>query len=92
MTVAVKAVPRASATRAVGIHSGALRIQIAAAPHRGQANAALCAFLADAAGCRPSAARIRRGSGGARKLVDIDGDGRAIGDRLARAFRELSVG
>lgn len=55
-----------------------MRIQIAAAPHKGQSNAALCAYLADAAGVRPSAVRLRRGSTGARKLIEIDGDPAAI--------------
>ena len=32
---------------------------------------------------RASAARIRRGSGGARKLMEVDGDPRAIARRLA---------
>lgn len=72
--VAVKAVPRASRTRAVGEHDGMLRVQIAAAPHHGQSNAALCAYLADAAGVRATHARVRRGSGGARKLIEIHGD------------------
>jgi uncharacterized protein YggU (UPF0235/DUF167 family) len=83
VTVAVKAVPRSRATRAVGVQDGALRVQIAAPPHQGQANAALCAYVAAAAGVRPSAARIRRGSGGARKLVEVDGDPRALARRLA---------
>ena len=76
--VTVKAVPRARRTTAVGVQDGAVRIQIAAAPHKGQSNAALCAYLADAAGVRPSAVRLRRGSTGARKLIEIDGDPAAI--------------
>lgn len=71
--VAVKAVPRSRQTRAVGIQAGAVRIQIAAAPHKGQSNAALCAYLADAAGVRTAAVRVRRGSSGARKLIEVDG-------------------
>ena len=55
-----------------------MRIQIAAAPHKGQSNAALCAYLADAAGVRPSAVRLRRGSTGARQLIEIAGDPAAI--------------
>ncbi len=76
--VTVKAVPRSRRTVAVGVQDGAVRIQIAAAPHKGQSNAALCAYLADAAGVRPSAVRLRRGSTGARKLIEIDGDPAAI--------------
>ena len=53
VTVAVKAVPRSRATRAVGLQDGALRVQIAAAPHRGQSNAALCAYLAERPACGP---------------------------------------
>jgi len=74
VTVAVKAVPRARRTAAVGVQDGAVRIQIAAAPHEGQSNAALCAYLADIAGVRPGAVRLRRGSSGARKLIEVDGD------------------
>lgn len=82
MTLAVKAVPRSRSTRAVGVQDGALRVQIAAAPHKGQSNAALCGYLADAAGVRPSAVRVRRGSSGARKLIEVDGDPGAIEERL----------
>ncbi len=82
VTVEVKAVPRARATRAVGVQDGRLRVQIAAAPHDGQSNAALCAYLAGAAGLRPHAASIRRGSGGARKLVELDGDAPTIVSHL----------
>jgi len=85
VTVAVKAVPRSRATRAVGVQAGALRVQIAAPPHAGRANAALCAYLAAAAGLRAPAARIRRGSGGARKLVELDGDPERIAARLVAA-------
>ena len=86
MIVAVKAVPRSRATRAVGVQDGALRVQIAAPPHQGQSNAALCAYLAQAAGVRPSAVRVRRGSSGARKLIEVDGDPRAVAGHLAAAF------
>ena len=85
MLVAVKAVPRSSRTRIVGTHGDLLRVQIAAAPHKGQSNAALCAHLAELAGVRPAAARIRRGSGGARKLVELDGDPADLAARLIAA-------
>jgi uncharacterized protein len=84
--VAVKAVPRSRATRAVGVQAGALRVQIAAAPHHGQSNAALCAYLAEASGVRPSAVRVRRGSGGARKLIEVDGDPGEVARRLVGAL------
>lgn len=85
--MAVKAVPRSRRTAAVGVQDGAVRIQIAAAPHKGQSNAALCAYLAAIAGVRASAVRLRRGSSGARKLVEVDGDTAAI-ERAFAAFAE----
>ncbi len=81
--VVVKAVPRSRRTGAVGVQDGAVRIQIAAAPHKGQSNAALCAYLADVAGVRSAAVRLRRGSSGARKLIEIDGDAATLERRLA---------
>jgi uncharacterized protein YggU (UPF0235/DUF167 family) len=86
VTVAVKAVPRSRSTRAVGVQAGALRVQIAAPPVEGRSNGALCAYLAAAAGLRAPAARIRRGSGGARKLVELDGDPERIAERLVAAI------
>lgn len=83
VVVAVKAVPRARRTGAVGVQDGAVRIQIAAAPHKGQSNAALCAYLAEVAGVRTSAVRLRRGSSGARKLIEIDGEPGQLEARLA---------
>lgn len=64
-----------------------MRIQIAAAPHKGQSNAALCAYLADVAGVRSSAVRLRRGSSGARKLIEVDGDPSVLEEAFA-AFAE----
>ncbi len=85
----VKAVPRSRRTVAVGVQDGAVRVQIAAPPHKGQSNAALCAYLADVAGVRPAAVRLRRGSTGARKLIEVDGDASAIVDRLVALDRTL---
>lgn len=87
--MAVKAVPRSRRTGAVGVQDGALRVQIAAPPHRGQSNAALCRYLADRAGVRPSAVRLRRGSTGARKLIEIDGDPGALEARMGLVARDI---
>ena len=89
MTIAIKAVPRARRTQAVALQDGRLRVQIAAPPHDGQSNAALQRYLAQAAGVRASATRIHRGSSGARKLVEIDGDPAALQEHLAEAFGAL---
>ena len=90
VTVVVKAVPRSRRTGAVGVQDGAVRIQIAAAPHKGQSNAALCAYLAERAGVRTSAVRLRRGSTGARKLIEIDGDPDQITARFAVLAGEIA--
>ncbi len=90
VVIAVKAVPRSRRTAAVGVQDGAVRIQIAAAPHKGQSNAALCAYLAAIAGVRPSAVRLRRGSSGARKLIEIDGDAARIERHMAVLAAEIA--
>lgn len=90
VVIAVKAVPRSRRTAAVGVQDGAVRIQIAAAPHKGQSNAALCAYLAGIAGVRPSAVRLRRGSSGARKLIEIDGDAARIERHMAVLAAEIA--
>lgn len=65
--------PRASRTRVVGEHDGRLKIQLAAPPVDGEANAALVEFLADALGARRSDVVIERGDTGRRKTVRVAG-------------------
>ncbi len=89
LIVAVKAVPRARRTQAVAIHDGLLRVQIAAPPHQGQSNTALRKYLGSVAGVRTSAVRLHRGSSGARKLIEIDGDTRELRNNLVAAFGDL---
>ena len=74
--------PRASRTRAVGEHGGRLKIQVAAPPVEGEANAALVAFLASALGVRKSDVALVRGDSGRRKTVRVAGVSAA--DALAR--------
>ena len=65
--------PRASRTRAVGEHDGRLKIQLAAPPVDGEANAALIAFLAGALGVRRADVAILRGETGRRKTIRVAG-------------------
>ncbi len=65
--------PRASRTRVVGEHDGRLKIQLAAPPVDGEANAALVAFLADALEVRRSDVVLLAGEAGRRKRVRIAG-------------------
>ncbi len=76
--------PRASRTRAVGEHDGRLKVQLAAPPIDGEANAALVRFLADALGVRKADVAIGRGETGRRKTVRVAGIGAALASaRLA---------
>jgi uncharacterized protein (TIGR00251 family) len=65
--------PRASRTRIVGEHGGRLKIQLAAPPVEGEANAALVAFLAERLEVRKAAVSLMRGEAGRRKTVRIEG-------------------
>ncbi len=77
VVVEVLVQPRASRTRVVGEHDGRLKIQLAAPPVDGEANAALVAFLADALGVRKADVTIERGDTGRRKTVRVAGAGAA---------------
>jgi len=65
--------PRASRTRVVGEHDGRLKLQLAAPPVDGEANAALVEFVAEALGVRKSDVAIVRGDTGRRKTVRVAG-------------------
>jgi uncharacterized protein len=65
--------PRASRTRAVGEHGGRLKVQLAAPPVDGEANAALVEFLARALRVRKADVTLLRGETGRRKTVRVAG-------------------
>ncbi len=65
--------PRASRTRVAGEHGDRLKVQLAAPPVDGEANAALVEFLAAALGVRRSEVAIVRGETGRRKTVRVVG-------------------
>lgn len=65
--------PRASRTRVAGEHDGRLKVQLAAPPVDGEANAALVEFLADALHVRKSEVVVLRGETGRRKTVRVAG-------------------
>ena len=66
-------VPRASRTRVAGEHDGRLKVQVAAPPVDGEANAALVAFLAERLGVRRADVSVAAGESGRRKRVRIAG-------------------
>ena len=69
----VQVVPRASQTRIVGPHAGRLKIQLAAPPVDGAANAALVDLLADTLDVARGQVAVIRGHTGKRKTVRITG-------------------
>lgn len=76
--------PRASRTRAVGEHDGRLKIQIAAPPVEGAANAALVGFLAERLRLPKGSIAIVGGETGRRKSVEIAGaDAAAVQEALS---------
>jgi uncharacterized protein (TIGR00251 family) len=70
--------PRASRTRMVGEHDGRLKLQLAAPPVDGEANAALVEFLAGALHVRKADVEVRRGETGRRKTVRVTGVAAAV--------------
>jgi uncharacterized protein (TIGR00251 family) len=65
--------PRASRSRVVGEHDGRLKIQLAAPPVDGEANAELLSFLADALRVRRADVVLLAGETGRRKRVRVAG-------------------
>jgi uncharacterized protein (TIGR00251 family) len=65
--------PRASRTRVVGEHDGRLKLQLAAPPVDGEANAVLLGFLADALSVKRADVALLAGETGRRKRVRVGG-------------------
>jgi uncharacterized protein (TIGR00251 family) len=65
--------PRASRTRVVGEHDGLLKIQLAAPPVDGEANAALVEFLAKQLGIPRRQVELLAGDASRRKRVALRG-------------------
>ena len=79
--------PRAARSQIVGLHEDRLKVQLAAPPVDGAANAALCELLAERLGLPKSALRVVRGQTGRRKTLRIVG----LGAALARARLGLAA-
>lgn len=73
MELAVLVQPRASRTRVVGEHDGLLKIQLAAPPVDGEANAALLEFLAKQLGVPRRQVTLAAGDASRRKRVKVAG-------------------
>ena len=92
MTLAVKVTPRASRTQISAIQPQAdgrvaLAIRVASPPVDGAANDVLVAWLAKQLGVVRSAVALRSGATGRLKILRIEGDGAALGAKLAGLTR-----
>jgi hypothetical protein len=79
-------VPGARRTEADGLHDGALKVRIAAAPVEGKANEVLLAWLAAALGLPRRALRLARGASARRKAVEIDAPPHVVSAWLGRVL------
>lgn len=73
VTLEILVQPRASRSRVVGEHGGRLKVQLAAPPVDGEANAALVDLLASVLAVRKNDVEILRGDTGRRKTVRVAG-------------------
>jgi uncharacterized protein (TIGR00251 family) len=71
--VAIRLQPRAKREEVVGERAGAIVIRVTAPPVDGKANAALCAFIAKAAGVSASSVDVVRGQTSRDKVVRVEG-------------------
>jgi hypothetical protein len=71
--LSVKVVPGASRSRIVGPLGDALKIQVAAPPERGRANAAVVELLAEALGVALKQVVVVQGTSSPRKTLRISG-------------------
>ena len=65
----IHAVPGAKTSRVAGLHGDALKVQIAASPEKGRANAELVALLSGLLGVPKSGVSVAKGQSSRRKLV-----------------------
>lgn len=70
-------------TAILGIHGGALKLAVSAAPERGKANQALLTLLAEVLGVAPSGLQIISGETSPDKVVQVDLATDAVRQRLA---------
>ena len=72
MDISIRLQPRARRDEVVGERAGAVVIRVIAPPVDGKANAALCAFIARAAGVPPSRVSVVRGQTSRDKVVRVE--------------------
>jgi uncharacterized protein (TIGR00251 family) len=89
VSLQVRVAPRASRAAIAGVHDGALKLSLTAAPVDGAANAALIALLADVLDVPRRALSITRGERGRSKTVHVAGaTADSVRAALARALAD----
>ena len=83
MRILLRVKPGASRTAVGGRYGDALVVAVAARAVEGQATKAVLAAVAAAFGVRRAAVTLVRGATSRDKLVEVDGDDAALGERLA---------
>jgi uncharacterized protein (TIGR00251 family) len=71
--LAVRVHPKARRNRLVGLHAGALKLEVTAAPEGGEANRVVERLLAECLGVAPSRASVVSGAASRSKTVEITG-------------------
>lgn len=82
LLLAVRVQPRASRSRCDGVIEGRLRLRLEAPPVDGAANEACVAFVAESLGVPKRAVRLVSGEKAREKRLSVQGDARALLDRL----------
>lgn len=71
--LSIKARPGSRKNAIVGVHAGALKVAVTAAPEKGKANAAIIALLAGQLQLRKADITILRGQTSSEKVVGVSG-------------------
>ncbi|HEY3192955.1 MAG TPA: DUF167 domain-containing protein [Solirubrobacterales bacterium] len=82
LRIEVKVRPRASRDEILGMRDGVLAVRVTAPPVDDAANRAVVKLLARRAGVAPGRIRIARGGRGRRKLIEIEGAGPEVLERM----------
>ena len=79
LSLRIKVIPKSPRTEATGLMTdGAIKVKVAAAPEKGNANAALCDYLADVFGVPKRNVAVIAGETSHNKVVRIQGPARLI--------------
>jgi uncharacterized protein YggU (UPF0235/DUF167 family) len=87
MRLTVRVRPRSGRTAVGGDHDGALVVRVRAPAEGGRATAEVLRAVADALQVRPGAVRLRSGPTSRTKVLDVEGDERALTSAVERLRR-----